>query len=110
MTIAVSRVQCVAVPGAVGRRAWGQQWHHRCGWKSLKAFIFVQKISIVCEWVKNGGILSMLCGVVLCINSSGSLKIRGVKRNRFFTKIKGSMLRVTKCTYVLSLVNTLLKC
>lgn len=58
--------------------------------KVYEFFGFVQKMSIASEWVKNGGILPMLCGVVLCINSPGSMKMCGVKRNRFFVKIKGA--------------------
>lgn len=71
---------------------------------------FVQKMVTVSELVKNCSILSMLCSVVLWINSPGSMKICSVKRNRFFMKIKGSMLRVTKETYDFSLVINLFKC
>lgn len=57
---------------------------------------FVQKTLIIGEWIKNGVILPMLWGIVLWINSPGSMKICDVKRKGFVTKIKGSMLGVAK--------------
>lgn len=95
MTIAALQVQCVAVPGAVGRSAWGSSGTTGVDGKVYKSS-FCTKVVTVSELVKNCRILSMLCSVVLWINSPGSIKICSVERNRFFMKVKGNMLRVTK--------------
>lgn len=61
--------------------------------EKFTSLLFVQNMSIIGEWVKNGVILPMLGGVILWINSPGSMKICDVKRKGFFTKNKGEHVR-----------------
>lgn len=75
----MSQVQCVAVASGVDRSAWSSSGTTGVD-RKFTNLSFVQKMSIVGEWVKNGGILPILCGAVLWINSPGSMKTCSVKR------------------------------
>lgn len=61
--------------GVYGAAVAPQVWREK-----FTSLPFVQKMSIISEWIKNGGILPMLCGVVLWISSPASMKICGVKQ------------------------------
>lgn len=45
MTIAVSQVQCVAVPGAVGRSAWGSSGTTGVDGKIYKLFFCTENVN-----------------------------------------------------------------